>query len=128
MRSDISGRAIYLYIDGELVQRHNELDELIEFDIDCLNEEEALKKAGYRIIDTLDQAYTVYGTTEHSSASHTIKNRLEGIRYIVDVNTDNDACYFILVRDNLPDYLAVLAMLQPLLVHKKGVQESTLAS
>ncbi|MHB0774296.1 hypothetical protein [Halomonas sp. WWR20] len=124
IRHDILGRGIYLYNEGELIKRHEELDDLVEFDINSFSEEEALKKVGYKLIDSIMDVYSVYGTTEHSTIDAEIKTSLKGIRYIIDVNIDEDACYYILVKDNLRDYLAILAMLQPLAIHKKMVQEN----
>ena len=49
---------------------------------------------------------------------------LEGVRYLIQVDTDPRSHFIVLVEDSLTDYLDVLALLQPLAIHKRMAAET----
>lgn len=125
-RDDVPGCGVYRHTDGRLVKQSNTLAELLHGDRNEAPEtlESFLREAGYIAYETVEDVYTVYAPAEGAVLSDTFRHALEGVRYLIQVDTDPKSHFFVLVDDSLVDYLDVLALLQPLAIHKRMVAES----
>ncbi|WP_136064286.1 hypothetical protein [Modicisalibacter radicis] len=125
-RDDVPGCGVYRHTDGRLVKQSNTLSELLHGERTAASEtlEGFLDEAGYTAYETVENVYTVYAPEEDAELSDAFRHALEGVRYLIQVDTDPKAHFFVLVDDSLVDYLDVLALLQPLAIHKRMAAES----
>lgn len=124
-RDDVPGWGVYRHSDGKLVKRCNTLGELVHEDpsSEPLTLSAFLDKAGYAVYETVEDAYTVHVATGESQRDEAYRSALDGVRYLIEVMTDPQASFYVLVDDNLAEYLIVLDLLQPLATHKRWAAE-----
>ncbi|SDL79225.1 hypothetical protein SAMN05661010_02569 [Modicisalibacter muralis] len=124
-RDDVPGCGVYRHSDGKLVKQCNTHGELLhgQFYSSTPTLDAFLADAGYTPYETIADTYTVYSPIPGFTLASPFKEALEGIRYLVQVNADPKAQFFILISDSLLDYLSVLELLQPLVMHKRMVAE-----
>ncbi|HET8790996.1 MAG TPA: hypothetical protein VFM75_07265 [Modicisalibacter sp.] len=124
-RDDVPGCGVYRHADGKLVKQCNTLGELLhgQFYSSAPSLDTFLADAGYMPYETVTDAYTLYAPITGFTLASPFKEAFEGIRYLVQVNVDPKAQFFVLISDSLLDYLGVLEMLQPLAIHKRMVAE-----
>ncbi|MDW5376611.1 hypothetical protein R6258_06730 [Halomonas sp. HP20-15] len=125
-RDDVPGCGVYRHTDGRLVKQSNMLVELLHGDRASAPEtlERFLREAGYTAYETVKGVYTIYAPVEGAILSDAFRHAFEGVRYLIQVETDPKSHFFVLVNDSLVDYLSVLALLQPLAIHKRMAAES----
>lgn len=125
-RDDVPGCGVYRHADGKLVKQCNTLGELLHgrFYSSTPALDDFLTDAGYAPYETIADAYTIYAPVPGSTLASPFREAFEGIRYLVRVDIDPKAQFFILVADSLLDYLEVLERLQPLAIHKRMVAEN----
>lgn len=125
-RDDVPGCGVYRHSDGRLVKQSNTLAELLHGDRTGAPEtlKDFLSEAGYTAYETVEDVYTIYAPVEDAVLSDAFRHALEGVRYLIQVDTDPKSHFFVLVDDSLGDYLDVLALLQPLAIHKRMAAES----
>ncbi|AKA25498.1 hypothetical protein [Pseudomonas chlororaphis] len=102
--------AIYTVENGQLKRVAELLEEYSgqEWN-DGWDSDDYMKSMGFHLWDDVNEVYSNY----QRSADSTNK-RLPGILHIFDVQAHGDVIDYILVSDHLPDYLAVVAMLEPM--------------
>lgn len=124
-RDDVPGCGVYRHADGKLVKQCNSLNELLhgEYSPAPVALDTFLGDAGYAPYEAVAGAYTIYAPIPGFTLASPFKEAFEGIRYLVQVDADSKAQFFILVADSLLDYLEVLDLLQPLAIHKRMVAE-----
>lgn len=124
-RDDVPGCGVYRHTDGRLVKQSNTLAELLHGDRASAPQtlESLLDEAGYTAYETVQGVYTVYAPVEDTVLGDAFRHALEGVRYLIQVDTDPKSHFFVLVDDSLADYLGVLALLQPLAIHKRMAAE-----
>ena len=124
-RDDVPGCGVYRHTDGRLVKQSNTLAELLHGDRASAPEtlDNFLNEAGYTAYEAVAGVYTVYAPVEDTVLGDAFQHALEGVRYLIQVDTDPKSHFFVLVDDSLADYLSVLALLQPLALHKRMAAE-----
>ncbi|MBZ9557115.1 MULTISPECIES: hypothetical protein [unclassified Modicisalibacter] len=125
LRDDVPGWGVYRHSDGKLVKRCNTLAELVheEPTNEPMSFSAFLDKAGYRPYETVADAYTVHVSTGEALPNDAYRTALEGVRYLIEVKADTQSGFYVLVDDNLTEYLIVLDLLQPLATHKRWVAD-----
>jgi HPt (histidine-containing phosphotransfer) domain-containing protein len=105
--------AVYQIEKGELVEVGATLEELLREDwADWEDYEELLKKLKLSLYDEVSDVYKMYRRPD--GAQNSPLGELPGIKYVFDVNIDGDNFDYILLSDRLPEYLAVMRLLEPL--------------
>lgn len=124
-RDDVPGCGVYRHTDGKLVKQCNTLGELLhgQFYSSPPTLDTFLADAGYAPYETITSTYTLYAPIPGFTLTSPFKEAFEGIRYLIQVNADPKAQFYVLISDSLLDYLGVLELLQPLAIHKRMVSE-----
>lgn len=109
--------AVYKVEKGELVKVGDTLEGMVRSDWAEWEDFEdgflgALLK--FRLYDDADDVYRLYRREEAERPD----GELPGVKYIFDVNIDGSNFDYILVEDSLPQFLAVMRMLEPLATRK----------
>lgn len=109
--------AVYKVEKGELVKVGETLESMVR---DDWAEWEDFENAflgdllKFRLYDEADGVYRLYNRLDAARP----EGELPGVRYLFDVNLDDSNLDYILVTDSLPDFLAVMKMLEPLAARK----------
>lgn len=108
--------AVYTVENGQLKRVAEEMAEYTGQNWDNYGSvDELLKDLGFFKQDDVELAYARYQRVDGDCAA------LPGVVQIFDVSSHDFFVDFILVDDHLPNYLAVMAMLSPLVVHAQAV-------
>lgn len=104
--------AVYRLEKGELVLLAETLEDMLCPELAAWDDfDDLLRGLGMWLHEEVGDAYRLY---RRSGDVHTPEGRLPGVKYMFDVNIDGDNIDYILIGDRLPDYLAVLRLLSPL--------------
>lgn len=109
--------AVYKVEKGELVKVGETLESLVRDDLanwENFDEDLMYKGLGFVRYDEEDGVYTLYRRSETDRPA----DELPGVMYVFDVNIDESNMDYILVTESLPEYLAVVKMLEPLVARK----------
>ncbi|ASL27365.1 hypothetical protein [Azotobacter chroococcum] len=112
--------AVYGVEKGELVLLAETLESMLCQELANWKEfDDLLKDLGLWVHDEVGDAYKLYRRQAHAESWP--EGRLPGVKFIFDVNVDGDSIDYILVGDRLPDFLAVLRLLEPLVAADRDV-------
>jgi len=118
--------AVYEVVKGELVKVAAQLEDLLLPELADIEDYEVgllQKKLGFIVYDEVADVYKLFRRGGLESA----KGKLPGIRFIFDVSIDESAIDSILVMDDsLPDFLAVMRMLEPLVNRTASLRKEVL--
>jgi len=109
--------AVYKVVKGELEKVGETLEGLVREDLanwENFDEDLMYKGLGFVRYDEEDGVYTLFRRSETDRPA----DELPGVMYVFDVNIDESNMDYILVTDALPEYLAVVKMLEPLVARK----------
>ena len=109
--------AVYKVEKGELVKVGETLESMVRADLagwDDFDEDLMYKGLGFVRYDEEDEVYVLYRRSETDRAP----DELPGVMYVFDVNIDESNVDYILVSESLPEFLAVVKMLEPLVARK----------
>jgi hypothetical protein len=109
--------AVYKVEKGELVKAAETLESLVRDDWAEWEDFENVFLGDllkFRLYDEVDGVYRLYNRLDAARP----EGELPGVRYLFDVNLDDSNLDYILVTDSLPDFLAVMKMLEPLAARK----------
>lgn len=102
--------AVYIVENGQLKRVAEQLEEYSGKDWgDTWDGDEYLKSMGFHLWDDAKDVYRQYQRGVETSSE-----LLPGIVHIFDVQAHGDIVDYVLVGDHLPDYLALVAMLEPM--------------
>ncbi|WP_296276760.1 hypothetical protein [Pseudomonas sp. UBA7530] len=106
--------AVYEVVKGELVKVAAQLEDLLLPELAHVEDYEVgllEKRLGFIVYDDVEDVYKLFRRGRLENA----EGKLPGVRFIFDVSIDESAMDSILVKeDSLPDFLAVMRMLEPL--------------
>lgn len=105
--------AVYVVEKGELVKKGETIEEMVRTDWAEWEDYENGFLGDLLKFRRYDEEYNVYRLYRRENIDRPT-GELPGVRYIFDVNIDDSNMDSILVNDSLPDFLAVLRMLEPL--------------
>lgn len=112
--------AVYGVEKGELVVLAETLEAMLCPELaDWEDFDDLLKGLGLWVHDEVGDAYKLYRRQAHDESWP--EGKLPGVKFVFDVNVDGDSIDFILVGDRLPDFLAVLRLLEPLVAADRDV-------
>ncbi|WP_275546303.1 hypothetical protein [Pseudomonas sp. Marseille-Q0931] len=118
--------AVYEVVKGELVKVAAQLEDLLLPELADFDDYEVgllQKKLGFIVYDDVADVYRLFRRENMERA----KGELPGIRFIFDVCIDGSAMDCILVKDDsLPDFLAVMRMLEPLVNRTASLRKEVL--
>lgn len=116
--------AVYAVRKAELVRVADSIEDVLVLQWDKLpGIKEALAAVGFVHEDDVPNAYWFFQRADAGQGRS--EGALPGIRYVWAVFTDSLGGDFIIANDNLPDYLAVMGMLMPM-VHRAEALEAEL--
>lgn len=109
--------AVYQVVKGELDKVGETLEGLLRADLtewDDWEEDVMSKGLQFHRYDEEEGVYRLYRREDVQRPA----GELPGIRYVFDVNIDDSNIDYILVEDSLPQFLAVMKLLEPLAARK----------
>ncbi len=110
--------AVYKFNSGALQRVGEDLGELVPaYLVDTPELHAAMMAVGFLLSDDIDGAVLIYRRAPAVSGVH----YLPGVRWVFDVSVDGEAIDWVLVGDSLPDYLALLALLQPVIARRREI-------
>lgn len=116
--------AVYGIEKGELVQLAETLESMLSPELAGWSDfDDLLSGLGMGLYDEVGDAYRLY--RRHCYDEAWPEGKLPGVKFVFDVNVDGDNFDLILIGDRLPDYLAVLRLLEPLVAADKDMAVRT---
>ncbi len=110
--------AVYGIEKGELVQLAETLESMLSPELAGWSDFDGLLSGlGMGLYDEVGDAYRLYRRQRYDEAWP--EGKLPGVKFMFEVNIDGDNFDVILIGDRLPDYLAVLRLLEPLVAADK---------
>lgn len=108
--------AVYKFNNGEFQRVGEDLGELVPAHLLSSTELHGVMiNAGFWLSDDIDGTVSIYRRAPAGGGVH----YLPGVRWVFDVSVDGEALDSVLVGDSLPDYLALLGLLQPLIARRR---------
>lgn len=114
--------AVYGVEKGELVLLAETLEQMLCQELALWNEfDDLIRDLGMWLHDEVGDAYKIYRRPSHDEQWP--EGKLPMVKFMFDVNVDGDSIDYILIGDRLPDYLAVLRLLEPLVAADRYTAE-----
>jgi hypothetical protein len=114
--------AVYQIEKGELVEVGATLEGMLREDwANWEDYEELLKNLKLSLYDEVTDVYKMYRRPD--GVQNSACGELPGIKYVFDVNIDGDNFDYILLSDRLPEYLAVMRLLEPLVNRDQAIRQ-----
>ena len=108
--------AVYKFNGGAFQRVGEDLGEMVPAHLLSSTElHGVMSEAGFLLSDDIDDAVSIYRRAPVAGGVH----YLPGVRWVFDVSVDGEAIDSVLVGDSLPDYLALLGLLQPLITRRR---------
>lgn len=105
--------AVYGVQKGELVQLAETLEQMLSPDLARWEEyDDLLRGLGMSLHAEVGDAYKLYRRHRHDDPWP--EGKLPGVKFMFDLSIDGDSFDYILIDASLPNYLAVLRLLEPL--------------
>lgn len=108
--------AVYKFNGGAFQRVGEDLGELVPAHLlETAERQRAMGTVGFWLSDTVCDSVAIYRRAPAAGGVH----YLPGVSWVFDVSVDGEAIDWVLVGDSLPDYLALLGLLQPLIARRR---------
>lgn len=115
--------AVYNFKQGQFERIADTLEELLPAALKHWdNSDELFLSLRFKRHDDVLDVYRTYVRQGSVSAVEKMALWLPRVKWLVDVETDDSCFDIVLIEDSLPDYLGMMAALQPLIQRNKDLQ------
>lgn len=108
--------AVYKFNGGAFQRVGEDLGEMVPAHLlEAAEVQRGMAAVGFWLSDAIGDSVSIYRRAPVAGGVH----YLPGVRWVFDVSVDGEAIDSVLVGDSLPDYLALLGLLQPLIARRR---------
>lgn len=108
--------AVYKFNGGAFQRVGDDLGEMVKAHLlGSAEVQRAMDAIGFWLSDAIGDSVLIFRRAPATGGVH----YLPGVRWVFDVSVDGEAIDSVLVGDSLPDYLALLGLLQPLITRRR---------
>ena len=112
--------AVYMFNNGVFKKESPTLEELLPAElVDWEGFDELLKRLGFSKDDEVLGVFTSYVRVGEARDDRW----LPALKWIIDVETYESSFDLVFIEDSLPDYLGVMAVIQPLIDRSKEIHK-----